>query len=108
MELLHPSAFILHPFHDRGATFAYTNFDDRRIHPHSKAKGAFPMADDLNTTRRSDDMTNTTGRTDAVRSTSDPDFDTNRNTTRDNAAKDTNPDAITGAPGSHPVGTGVG
>src|SRR4051812_32636057 len=66
------------------------------------------MADDLNTTRRSDDVTTNTGRTDAVRSTSDPDFDNTRNVTRDNAAKDTNPDAITGAPGSHPVGTGVG
>src|SRR5438105_6879453 len=35
---------------------------------------------------------------------------TNRdnNTRRTDAPKDSNPDAITGAPGSHPVGTGIG
>src|SRR3954468_8465414 len=67
------------------------------------------MADDLNTTRRTDDMTTNTGRTDAVRdTTADPDYATTNRTTTDREAKDTNPDAITGAPGSHPVGTGVG
>src|SRR5690349_21577159 len=67
------------------------------------------MADDLNTTRRTDDMTTNTGRTDAVRdTTADPDYATTNRTTTDREAKDTNPDAITGAPGSHPVGTGTG
>src|SRR5436853_4858610 len=46
------------------------------------------MATDRDTTRRTD-----------------TDVNVNRDTVH---TKDTNPDAITGAPGSHPVGTGLG
>jgi hypothetical protein len=105
---LHPSTHVLTPP-------ALAALESQSIHDPVETGKEQIMADDMNTTRRNDNVTSNTGRTDASRA-SETDWDkdnrtVNRDVDRDlsdRETKDTNPDAITGAPGSHPVGTGLG